>query len=134
MSFITRADILVYIKDEHLDDIISPLDLETAIASSIALIRSYLGMLYDVNDIFAKKGNDRDLVVVHCAISIALRNVWKRMPNRKKPDDLMDYTETIALLERISDGKQPIESKRRVLDDNTEAEAIQYNKVEQRSV
>lgn len=134
MAFVTREDILVYIRDEHLDDIISPLDLETAIASSVALIRSYLGTLYDVDDIFARNGIDRDLVVVHCCISIALRNVWKRLPNRKKPDDLMDYTETIALLERISDGKQPIESKRKILADNSEAMAIQINKVEQRSV
>jgi phage gp36-like protein len=134
MSFITRDDLLVFVKDEHLDDIISAIDLQTAITSAIALIRSYLGTLYDVDDIFSKRGDDRDLVVVHCCISIALRNVWKRLPNRKKPDDLMDYTETIALLERISDGKQPIESKKRVLADNSEAKAILFNKVEQRNV
>lgn len=130
MSFITRNDLLPYIRDEHIDDIATWTEYQEAIDTAVDYVKSYLENLYDVEDVFAKVEKDRNKVVVRCCLMLALYDIQQRLPNRKIASySETAYTETIAYLEKVNKGAIKMNIKEKILPNNEIATVSTSNTV-----
>lgn len=90
--------------DNNGDDIL-------ATASKIAedTIDSTAGVLYDFTEEFAKEGTDRNHLVLQWALSLAVYEIYQRIPDEEVPKKIIkNHDDTLTSLENCSKGKYPI--------------------------
>ena len=115
-SFLTQDDYLPQIKADNMTAMIqsTPGILDTAEAEAISMVRTYLADLYDVDTIFAQTGSSRHAHLLRMCKTVVLYILHQRLPKRMAPEQVeRDYADTIAFLERVSDGKIGLELPRK---------------------
>lgn len=106
--FLNDDDYLSVI-DSHTLNVITEDDeqiRESAEKRAIELISSYLRNRYDVDVIFAKTGDERNIAVVSWVVDIALYNLHSRLPGRMAGELRKErYDCVMQELEGIAKGK-----------------------------
>lgn len=108
-DYIERADYLSKIRDKRLEQLTNstPAILDTEEETAIQVIRDSLHNIYDVDQIFAKRGLARDKQVVRWACTLVMYYLYARIPDKMIPERIEnDYDETIAYLKALELGKR----------------------------
>lgn len=105
MAFIEKDDYGDAIKDNILDDLTEGVDaeLDSAEAKAISLMSGYLNNRYDVAQIFAATGDNRNPVILMYAVDISIYLLHRKLSWRDLPTFRSDrYKEAKEWLEKIS--------------------------------
>ena len=116
-SFLTPADVLSRIRDEHRNDLVDRTDpaseppseaTELSVESqAIDKVRSVLHNRYNATALFAAQGTARNPLLVLHVLNIFTYLLYRRINPRKIPSEVKDdHDETLAWLERVADGKE----------------------------
>jgi phage gp36-like protein len=105
--FLTDSDYLTVIDSQALSVVKGEgTAVQLAEDRAVELIAGYLRNRYDVEEIFACRGTDRNVAVVSWAVDIALYNMHSRLPGRMAGELRKErYDLVIAELESISKGQ-----------------------------
>ena len=106
MSFLTQAELKTIAPTEFVTIVAGAEGLVNEIIKEmISLMKTNLGTYYDVDEIFNKTGDDRNLTVL-----LYLKDlVWYKLKKRRKPGTSLndeDYNEAMKWLEDVSTGKR----------------------------
>ena len=107
MSFLTAEELKTIAPSEFVAIVagIEPNLIEEIINEMISLMKTNLGTYYNVEEIFNKTGDDRNLTVL-----LYLKDlVWYKLKKRRKPGAALndeDYNEAMKWLEDVSTGKR----------------------------
>jgi hypothetical protein len=107
MSFLTQAELKTIAPTEFVT-IVAGADtglVDEVIKEMISLMKTNLGAYYDVDEIFNKTGDDRNLTVLLYLKWL----VWYHLKKRRKPGAALndeDYNEAMKWLEDVSTGKR----------------------------
>ena len=88
MAYIDKTDLLNYIRQNKLDDITDFDDnkLDAAIDDMEEYMKGFLSARFDVNEIFAQTGTDRNPVIKMYLCDLALYHLHKLINWRKIPE------------------------------------------------
>lgn len=93
--------------------------LEKLEAKNIALIKSYIGTRYDVENIFSEDDPIRNELLINILVKLCLYDVIRRNSARKVPEDYKDeYDKALELLQKIATGRIPVSGLPEAVDDN----------------
>lgn len=108
MEFLTADDLKLVIRDQQLNNLVdndSAL-IDLAESEAIEKVKTYLRNRYDVEDVFAQSGTDRNKLVVSLVRDLALYYMAKRQNPRAVPDHIKEcHEEAIQVLSDIAEGK-----------------------------
>lgn len=103
-AFITSADYHTSIHPDLLTRVTgnNPALLDTAEHTAIELMRGYLSARYNVVDIFAATGSDRNPIIVKYAVDLAIKFLYDRLPPDQIPDQrVYNYEAALTWLRRV---------------------------------
>jgi phage gp36-like protein len=134
--FITKEDLITKIRTYRLNQIIDEDDtiLEMAFTDTVAQIENYLHQFYDTDQIFAATLDERSPVVLLWAKQIALYLIYERIPDELLPPRVeKNYDDTIAILEKIAEGRVSVKLPRKIKEDGKPATKFRWGSVQARS-
>lgn len=121
-KFLTEADVLSRIRDEHREAITdldtsddadqdateASLGVELSCESmAIAKVRSALWGRFDVDTMLAKEDDERDPLLVLHVLNVFTYYLYRRINPRKIPEVVKeDHNETLSWLDRLAEGKE----------------------------
>lgn len=79
--------------------------LDTIIAESIALMKSYLSRKYDIDIIFNATGEDRHAIVVKRLKDIVIYEVYERLSRESNSVAARRFSEAMVWLEKLNTGE-----------------------------
>lgn len=133
MPFLTKEDLKTVVTIDLINLITNNDDdtVDQIIKEDISTMKTYLGSYYDMDEVFSKTGNDRNLTVVKYLKAIIAHDLPKR---RKKPvskDADVDYAEAMNWLEKIASGewKADLPRKKKDLDGDGIPDEVPFMKL-----
>lgn len=107
MSFLTKEELKTITTIEIIDLITNKDDdiVGEIIKEDVSMMKTYLGSYYDMENVFSKTGDERNLTIVKYLKAIIAHDLPKR---RKKPvpnESDADYQEAMNWLEKIASGE-----------------------------
>ena len=109
--FIEESDYEVQVRQELLQLLTNENDNTLTISERMAQdqIRSYLGGRYDMDVVFGKQGQQRDMFLVMIVIDLALYHLWSKRSPRNTPEvRKVRYQDALEWLQDVSTGKTPV--------------------------
>jgi hypothetical protein len=106
--FITNEDYSVQARNEILELLDGTLEykLRAAEGMAIAQIKMKAGGRYNMEEVFSKRGDERNAFIVMITIDIAIYHLYSQKPARKIPEPRKDrYNDAIIWLDAVHDGK-----------------------------
>ncbi len=108
-TFIDKAQILIYLKQDQYDDISQGKDsiLDTPMDHAESLIREYLGNRYNIDTVFADPTNTAYLTLRKCCVDIAIYYLYSGQVSPKHIPDfrLMAYEMAMDMLKKYAKGE-----------------------------
>lgn len=121
MIYLIKEDLIAAAFERLIDE--SSLDQAETIdkveLQNIALIKSYIGLRYDVEAIFDPDQPIKSELLTRVLVKLCLFDIVRRNAARKVPTDYKEeYESAIKLLEKIAIGKMPVTGLPAATDDN----------------
>lgn len=135
-TFITKADYLLHITDQRINQIIEDTDaiLDDAEDTAIAVVKDALKARYDVDTIFAAVGAARAKNVMLWVKRLAIYYIYDRIPDDLVPERVVkNYNETMDHLEAISDGKRSVDLPILIDEDGNKSTKLRWGSQDARS-
>lgn len=111
MPFITQADYKPKIKERHILQIIEdePDILTDAEATAMAIVENKLFQRYDMDQVLAQEGANRNRVVLRWVTCIVLYDIHERIDDELVPERIIkNYDDCMNEIDEISAGNKPI--------------------------
>lgn len=107
MAFLTKEDLKTITTIEIIDLITKNDDdiIGEIIKEDISTMKTYLGSYYDMDEVFSKTGDDRNLTVVKYLKAIIAHDLPKRRRKAIPKEADSDYQEAMNWLEKIASGE-----------------------------
>lgn len=107
MAFLTKEE-LKTVKTIQIIDLITNNDddtVDTIIKENISVMKTYLGAYYDMEEVFSKTADQRDLTIVKYLKALVAHDIPKRRSKPISKDADSDYNEAMNWLEKIASGE-----------------------------
>lgn len=112
-SFLTKADYRSAIRSYRFDQLLADDDhtpeyiMDDAEGEAVATVRDALHTYYDVNALFAARGDARHKSVVHWVRCLALYYIFRRLPDDLVPERVIkDYDHCLERLDALAAGRR----------------------------
>ena len=115
-QFIHESDYKTHLQSEHLEQILSDPTyskaqiLADAEQDAIAVINDALKGVYDTEQIFSKRGNERPRSVLRWATILVVYMIYERIPDDFIPKRVIkNYDDVLELLKQIAKGQRKVD-------------------------